>query len=748
MVSFALIGSMALGKAPLVTPYRSVKRLIARNLKSDKNEIGLNEPLGFDLDLDATFDNPFDDSDINVRIIVENDKGRSFDVPGYFAVDGSRQLVEGKERIKLATTGRWKARVTFQEPGEYTLSAIVRDRSGTSITNSLKIQAKPSTTSGFIRVSETDKRFFQTTTGKSFYPIGANVCWGGDQGTFNYDRWLDQYAAQGVNFIRLWLSPLWNGFSLELPGRSSEGKGLGVYSQENLWRLDYVMNLARSKGIRVKLCIDSFNVIRDKDGNNNWEDSPHSIANGGVLHSPSEFWESPSMDRIFMQKLRYLVARYGADPTVFAWEFWNEADLSRDFPETLAKDWHQRMATALKKMDPYKHLITTSFADSMGKKEVDLLNELDFIQTHNYSAPDVISQVAIQQSRKGSWGKPHYVGEIGADWAGPRAEDDPTGIQIHDPLWISVCIGSSGAAMPWWWDNYIDPKNLYPLFGSVVRFTDGIQWHEQGFRQTQPKFSWRTPPTKPLTRDLLLSGGPTEWQPSPYNQPRTVKVSGEGFSGQTPVAGILHGKENHPEWHNPVTFQTSFTKPTSLDILVDGVSGYGGAQLAIDLNGSRYLTRDFADPDGNQNTQTITQFNGIYKVTIPAGKQVVKVSNLGKDWMTLSYRFKDSGVRNGPPLISWATVGDQVALAWVRVEDRTWRRLCVLKEVVPPSAPANFTLPGLASGNWTVQLWDTWKGEVKHEFVIRVGLDGFLKLPLPVIETDLAIKAIRKEKGS
>jgi hypothetical protein len=744
MVWAAVLGSIAFWKAPLITPYRSNKRLVARTATCASSQVAVNTPVDIDLDIDATFDNPFDDTDISVRAIVEKESGTTFEVPAYFYVEGDRKLENDKEVIKLKSGGRWRAKVCFTEKGNYTVSAIAKDRSGTSITNSVKLSAIESTASGFVRVSETDKRFFVTSTGQSFYPIGANVCWGGEKGTFNYDKWLEGYANQKANFIRIWLSPFWNGFSLETIGKSIDGKGIGVYSQESLWRIDYVLALARSKGIKVKLCIDSFNILRDKDGNNNWEETPHNIANGGILHSPTEFWESPSMDRLFVQKLRYLVARYSADPTVFAWEFWNEADLCRDFPVDLAKEWHQRMASTLKKMDPYKHLVTTSFADSMGVKDIDLLNELDFIQTHNYSSPDVISQVAIQQSRKGSWGKPHYVGEIGADWAGPRAEDDPAGIQIHDPLWISVCTGSSGAAMPWWWDNYIEPKNLYPLFGAVVKFTEGIEWHQQGFRQTQPRISWRTPPAKPVTRDLNLGGGPIDWSANAYNQPRTVKVSQDGFTGQIPVAGNLHGKGNHADWHNPVTFQTTFTKPVTLEVLVDGVSGYGGAQLAIDINGSRYLTRDFKDPDGNERTETLTQYNGAYKITVPAGKQTVTVRNLGKDWFNVSYRFKEAGIRNNPPLISWATVGDSFALSWVRVDERTWRKLCVLKETVPPAPASIFVLPGLASGMWKVQLWDTWNGEVKQELDVRVGIDGFLKVNLPTIETDLAIKAIRK----
>jgi hypothetical protein len=131
-------------------------------------------------------------------------------------------------------------------------------------------------------------------------------------------------------------------------------------------------------------------------------------------------------------------------------------------------------------------------------------------------------------------------------------------------------------------------------------------------------------------------------------------------------------------------------------------------------------------------------------VTIPAGKQTVTVKNIGADWMTYSIRFKDALVRANPPVVSWATVGNSVALAWMRVEDRSWRRLIVLKEQIAPAPPTSFLLSGLASGAWKVELWDTWKGEVIATENVKVGIDGNLKLNLPQIDTDIALKALKQ----
>ncbi|MBI1334763.1 MAG: cellulase family glycosylhydrolase [Armatimonadetes bacterium] len=743
MVIVGLFGLWATAMSPIITPYQSREALSAKAIHASDRKTSEFEPVVMDLDLHGTYDNPFDPTDVSVKVKATDAEGKSMSVSGYFDMDCERRDEAGHEVVKKQGTGRWRAKLSFLAEGRYEVSASIHDRTGTAETKPIEIEVEKPTKSGFASVSTVDKRYFVTTGGKSFYPLGANVCWGGDGGTFNFDKWIPKYAEQGCNYFRIWLSPHWTTFGVEQPGLAKDGKGLGQFSLENLWKIDHVLALARKYDMKVKLCIDSYNMLRDRDGYPSWEDGVFNIANGGVLHSPAEFWQSPEMDRFYVQKLQYLVARYAADPTVFSWELWNEIDISRDMPLDLAKDWHQRMARELHKIDPYHHLVTTSFGNSMGVKDIDLLSDIDYIQTHNYNSPDVVSQVAIQQSRKGNWGKPHYVGEIGADSGGPRIDDDPEGLQIHDPLWISVCMGSSGAAQPWWWDNLIEPKDLYPLFGSVAKFIKGIEWDKEAFRQTQPNFYWKVRPNPLPRKDVMIQGGPMNWEPSPYNKPRVVRISPTEVAGQMPVSALLHGTGNHADCHNPITFACDLDRETTFDVIVTSVSGYGGAKLKIDLDGSTYLTRDFADPDGSAKGDTLHQYDGLYTVTIPAGKHNVVVDNQGQDWLTANYRFRALNPNPVPPLASWAAVGNDVILAWARVEDRTWTKVCVQKEKVAPAPPSIMTLDGLASGDWKVTLWDTWKGEPISQIDTKVGLNGKLKVELPTIETDLAVKAVK-----
>src|ERR1043166_630347 len=113
-------------------------------------------------------------------------------------------------------------------------------------------------------------------------------------------------------------------------------------------------------------------------------------------------------------------------------------------------------------------------------------------------------------------------------------------------------------------------------------------------------FAFRTPPARPEYRDLLLTPANGSWEPAPFNRPNTFVVARSGnVSHEAELARILHGQRNHPDLHNPQTFDVDYARPGQFVVQVGGVSGYGGAALEIALDGRRMLTRDFPDRPEN-----------------------------------------------------------------------------------------------------------------------------------------------------
>jgi hypothetical protein len=731
-------------RQPLVTPHAHAGPREIRSVAASASQVPAFTKVEWTVELSATFSNPFDPEDIALESRVQSPSGRTLVVPGFFYQPFTRALQDGQEKLTPAGAPSWQVRFTPTEAGAYTARIVLRDRTGESLSGPIGFEAAPSDAPGFIRISQRDPRYFAFDNGRPFFPIGANTCWAYGPGTFNYDDWFARYAEAGCNFGRLWLSPHWTTFALERPGRAEHGRGMGQFDLANAWRIDYVLELAGARGLHLKLCIDSFNILRQKDGYPQWENTPHNAAHGGPLRQPADFWTNPVMDKLYRAKLRYLVARYGYSPSMMAWEFWNEADITTGYQSGPARDWHARMAEYLRALDPYDHLITTSFAHTPGDPQVDMLPGIDFVQTHHYNSPDLAVTLAAAQAQKAAYGKPHIVGEIGADSGGPRTKDDLDGLQIHDPVWVSIVTGGAGAAQPWWWDNYIHPKNVYPLFAAAARFIGGIDWPEEYFQPVKPRLDWQVKPAVPVRTDLILQGGPKTWTANEFNEPRRVRVTRSGAEGQLPVAGVQHGLGGHRDKHNPITFELDLPWPVRFEVEVGDVSGHGGAKLELALNGRLALEKDFPDPDGFESTQTLKQYAGNYGIDVPAGKHRLVVKNTGRDWFMADYRFRDALERSGPPILAWGIAGRNTALAWARLEERTWRNICDRKESVPPAPASILVLPGMGAGDWTAEIWDTWEGRVLEIVPVKVSETGEARVPLPVMEKDFAVKLLRE----
>lgn len=744
MLTLLALWTVAQGLSdPVVTPYLKRDTLSIHSASPQSPEVKRYDAEEFKVELGATYDNPFDPSDVTLDAKVTSPSGETYLVPGFLYRAYVRELTGGKETLTHQGDADWRVRICATEVGDYQVVFTVHDRSGSVSSAPTHFRAIASNAHGFVHVSPRNHQYFESTDGTAFYPIGANIAWGNDPGTFSYDSWLPAFGKVNANYMRVWLGPSWVTCGLEQAGKPEEGKGMGQFDLGNAWRLDRILEQARSNGLSVMLTIDSYNTLRAHNAFPAWDRAPQNKDVGGPLRIWTDFWTNSEMDRLYKAKLRYLVARYSAYTNVFSWEFWNEVDLTEDYPADVVQAWHQRMGKVLRGLDPYHHLVTTSLSDSMGNRNLELLPELDYVQTHAYNNPDVAGSVLYQQSRKSEWGKPHYVGEIGADSNGPRADQDPEGLQIHDPLWMSIATGSSGTAMPWWWDSLIAPKNLYSLFGAIASFTKGIDWPGEDFRRANLVVSYQHPPAIPETKDLAFEGGPVQWNDGDSNRPHTVTIVKGQPDGDLPLPGIQHGTRNHRDWHNPVRFKVSLNRTTHLDVVVGDVSGYGGATLQISLDGDPVLTRDFQAGENAAQGASVAKFAGRYGIDIPSGDHTVTVENVGNDWFMASYRFIGLQKRTGPPVQAWALAGNNTVIAWARPEGRTWKRVIVEKIKFSPVQASIISLDGMSAGDWRMEVWDTWNGTVVSTTVLHVGINGKIRLPFPGFSKDLALKLIK-----
>ena len=697
--------------------------------------------------LPSGYANPYDPAQIEVTGVFYAPSGATLVVPGcYYQGYQRTRDAAGYEVLTPDGNPIFKLRFAPAELGAYSYEIRVTDAFGSRALETGSFTVVPSGSKGFVRRSASAPRYFQHDSGDPYFAIGENMCWPGDGGTYKYDLWLAKLAAVGGNYIRLWLINEWNELGLEhLSLAPDDGNGLGWYDQEASWRIDYILALAEQLGVKVMMCVDSFNSLATATYGQ-WDRFPYNAANGGPCETPAEFFTSAEAKRLFKQRLRYLVGRYGYSTSVLSWEFWNEVDITDGYDSAAVAAWHREMADYLRSIDPWQHLITTSYAGTAGDPAVDGLAELDYVQSHNYGSQDVAGRIAeVTHQKLADYGKPHYFGEYGVDIYADENVSDPTGIHLHNGLWAGMMSGGAGTAMLWWWDNYVEPRNLYHHFAPVAAFAAGVNWVSENYQITSPTGLAYAPGHDPGVYAALPIIPPGEsWQAgSPYNEPHSFTVYNDGAVDDLSVmTRVQHGLVNHPTWHNPATFVVDYPAAGAFEVIVNGVSGYGGAALVIRLDGSEALSADFADM-APEDTATMHQYDGTYSINVPAGPHTIVVENTGTDWFYVSYRLTD--YITAPNLRVLALANPHSALLWAQNIENTWWNG---KQGVSP-APVNLseiTLDGFEAGDYLVERWDTASGAVAAS-QSATCTDGSIVITTPDgLTTDTAYK-VRKAEG-
>ncbi len=452
--------------------------LTLKAVRPSATRVQTHELVTLQLELTASYANPFDSSQIRVDAEVVPPSGGAWQVPGFLYRPFTRQLKGNSEVVEPAGPPAWQVRLSLGEAGPHRVIVSATDRTGTVRSDSIEIVGVQRRAPGFVRISRKDHRYFVTDRGETFFPIGANVCWAHGPGTYQYDRWLRAYAKNGCNYWRAWLSPQWTTFALNTPASGHHGIDLA-----KAWRLDHAVKRSEELGLRVMLCVDSFNILRStKRLYGQWEQTPYFRKNGGPCDDVRDYFTNPALLGAYRDRLRYLVGRWGYSTSVMSWEFWNEVDIIDRYDSELVTAWHRDMARFLRSIDPWRHLITTSTARPRGDPRLDALPELEYVQTHHYlGKAEVVPTLREDRRRKAAAkDRPHYHGEFGLFHSGSETvKNDPAGIHLHNALYASVGQEHAGTPMTWWWDSYVDPRNLYPRFGAFARWIEGFDFAAQ-----------------------------------------------------------------------------------------------------------------------------------------------------------------------------------------------------------------------------------------------------------------------------
>jgi len=744
-----LAASMPSPSARTPTPFASREPLVLRAASLNSPSVPRYGKLELTLDLSATYDNPFDPDDIDVWADLRPPKGSPTRANGFLWQPFTRMLKGGKEQLDAAGRPVWKVRFAPAVEGAWTVTVHARDRSGTVSLKPTRFRVTKAIGYGFVRRSARNPLYFAFDNGKPFFAVGENMGWAGDRGTFEYDDWLRALGKAGGNWIRVWMCS-WNcalEWSEKPHGENRRGTyyGVGIYSLDNAWKLDRILDEAERNGIYTMVCFGTYGEFNTGGFFNEgeWPANPYNVANGGPCAKPDDFWTNPAARKLYQRRLRYIAARYGYRTAVHSWEFWNE----KEAPAA----WAREMAQFLKgagpfaaPADPARHLVTNTY----GNPAVWRIPEVDFTQSHHYgtgNVPDHATVIHADAAAHLAYGKPHLMAEFGIDWRDTDRKYDPDGkgVNLHNGLWAGLASGDAGTGMLWWWDSYVHPLNLYRHFTPVRRFADSVNWSEGAWRAMDIGSGFVGNPIHLFDLVIPASSG---WAKSANDY--TITPAGVKNSASMPQ--YLFGPDK-PDLRSRPTFHVQPQLPSRFTIHVDSVSDHVALRIALDGKPVSDVPLSALPPSNAgtkpeyKSTRLRPEYNSYeakfdrdISIELPPGPHTVTLDVVEGDWLSVeTYRIGNYSEKGVADLQLYGMENGREGVLWAHNAAYNWKNVYDHKQI-DPAAPREVLVHGLAPGPCKIEWWDTWKGEVTRREYITAGRDG-LRVKLPRIDRDIAL---------
>ena len=691
--------------------------------------------------------NNFDPDMIRVDAVISLPSGKTMSVPAFWTQDYTNSLVGGEEHMRPGESSGWRLRFTPDEAGDYELSLQVGQQAAAPrevATLRFSVPNTPPTGQhGWVKVAP-GNRLFETTDGRALRLIGENVCWPQRGGTYDYEAWFDALQRSGQNFARLWMCPWW------LPIEQAKDS-LTRYNMDAAWRLDRIFELARKRGIYLLLCLDFHGMFQVDNphwggSGNLWPSNPYHKNNGGTCVDPNDFFTDKDARVLYQKRLRYLVARYGSNTHLLAWQFFNEIDNAYSPHVLHAPDvasWHRDMAHWLKSHDPFGHLVTTSLTGGSDRPEIWSIKELDFSMYHSYGDPAPARRLAaLSDDYFRRYQKPVMVGEYGTDWRGWGGRTtDPHLRGQRQSLWGAVLGGSVGPAVSWWWED-IHLDNVYPVYSALSAILTRAGWREG---QWTPAAVEPQPTPTPKRVGEILPGGAVfsgrillnnvTWLDLDGTAAITGPLAAERASES--LSNYLGGSNQAPR-QRPLRLDAWWASDSNVTVKITELGGE--ADLRVKVDGAEVSRTALVPPAPLQGRSA--QVSREVTVPVPPGRHLVELENAGKEWLYID-SLRAQGIRESSFPEGWEFPPDVFALR------RTNRALLYVVSpwAVYPAGAQKYRLPAQRGKSATLGDWPP--GEyVIHWFNTETGAEvavtrqrsdhGALSLTVPDFEDDIA----------
>jgi hypothetical protein len=668
--------------------------------------------------LSATYSNPYDSVVVQVDALITDPDGASLVVPCFYYVPSQYTLSSGTWWVGTENNAQacWMLRYTPTKPGTYQVRIQVLDGS-TSLSAVHSFAVVNSSRKGFVRLDPAHKQFMRFDDHTPYYPIGYNLCWNNGELVKFYNEWLnDRMAPNKINWTRYWLTDFARQ-ALEWSGDQWSGwyGGLGRYSQRAAGILDSVLNNCERQDIYLQLVLQHHGQVSTTT-DAQWPDNPYNTTKGGPLNHPDEFFSSAIAKAQTKKLYRYIVARWGYSTNILSWELFNEMEYSSGTDPNMAA-WHDEMSHYLKVQDPNKHLVTTSTGqDNSTIPLLDGLPALDQIQWHTYTGG--IEKALYQQGRNflANHQSSFLCGEFGTSGS-YVGHPDQWGDHVRKSTWIGMM--SDVPNMFWYWDDYIQDKNMYTLFTPLANYLEEVDLVETtGGNGKRIRIS-----SNPvISGSARVTPGQTDW--SGTNSPNPF-VSTIGANGNASNTQSLH-RYIHGSWQGTrnrrLSFEVTFDNTGTVLLHLASVSTSSTHSIEVRVDGT-LLT-----------TWTPSGAGILTSPAIGAGTHTIELYNAGNDWIEFSQiEFTNVSLEQ---LDAWGYTGALHAYGYVNnLSYGEWAAPALVTDAVN----AQLRVGPLTPDTYRIEYWDPITGAITDGGEVATTQDS-LTLDLPVFKKDLAYK--------
>jgi hypothetical protein len=396
-------------------------------------------------------ENPFDPGYADVVATVTEPDGSNFEIPMFWYQ--KYEPVSSYNQLSTRKVGEpeWRLKFRPTQLGEYKVAIRAKINGASISVPNISYTVKE------LAPEQVTIKGLNFVRGKDiFIPFAYNIAWANRyEEITKYERWFKAASAHGINVARVWMAS----WSLGIEWNDT---GLGDYTKrlDRAWALDQVFRIAAKYGIGIDLVLINHGAFSEST-NPEWFANPYNSQNGGPISNPGEFATNETARKFWEQRLRYITARWAAEPSMFTWEWWNEVNFTPISGQILT-DWIRWSDSLLKRWDPYKTITTTSWSSGASLQDWSVV---DYAVTHVYDDKDPIKTLSAQASalRAAVPDKPILVGEMGSGTVTEDPFTDPYGLHLHNAHWAATFVGFGAPASYWWWDTYVDPLNLWSL---------------------------------------------------------------------------------------------------------------------------------------------------------------------------------------------------------------------------------------------------------------------------------------------